>query len=110
MSNGESTTLREEIDALDAYVDDLRENWLAANVLEPSHYTSGDVETIDKIDAILSKLRVSPFHAYCIGNIVKYIDRAGKKAVCGDFERGFDLDTAKAAQYINRLMFGEWSQ
>lgn len=109
MSNGEgATTLRDEIDALDAYVDEMRANWLDSNVYEPSHYRSGEVETIDKIDAILSKMTVSPFHAYCIGNVVKYVDRAGKKAVCGDYEKGFELDMAKAAQYLNRLIFGEW--
>lgn len=55
----------------------------------PSHYTDGGIETIDFIEA--KKL---PYH---LGNVVKYISRAGKK----DNEL---QDLKKAQWYLNRYI------
>ena len=58
-------------------------------VNHPSHYTDGGIETIDFIEA--KKL---PYH---LGNVVKYISRAGKK----DNEL---QDLKKAQWYLNRYI------
>jgi hypothetical protein len=44
---------------------------LADEINQPAHYTDGGIETIDFIEA--KKL------GYNLGNVVKYISRAGKK-------------------------------
>lgn len=42
-------------------------------VNHPSHYTSGSIEVIDYIED-------QGFGAaYCLGNVIKYVSRAGKK-------------------------------
>lgn len=51
-------------------------NPVADAVNHPSHYTDGGIETIDYIQA---KLTEEGFKGYLIGNITKYISRAGKK-------------------------------
>lgn len=58
-------------------------------VNHPSHYTDGGIETIDFIEA--KKL---PYH---LGNVVKYVSRAGKK---------IDLleDLRKAQWYLDRYI------
>ena len=45
-------------------------------VNHPSHYTDGGIETIDYIRA---KLSAEGFRSYCLGNVLKYVSRAGKK-------------------------------
>ena len=57
------------------------------NVNSPAHYTSGGIETIDFIEA--KELN------YNLGNVVKYVSRAGKKD-----NRVEDLK--KAAWYLKR--------
>lgn len=57
----------------------------------PAHYTSGNIEVIDYIED--QKL---PYH---LGNVVKYISRAGKKDPKKTVE-----DLKKAAWYINRYI------
>ena len=58
-------------------------------VNHPPHYTDGGIETIDFIEA--KKL---PYH---LGNVVKYISRAGKK--------GDALDCLKKAKwYLDRYI------
>lgn len=59
-------------------------------VNHPSHYTSGNIEVIDFIED--QKL---PYH---LGNVVKYISRAGKKT---DDEL---TDLKKAMWYLNRYI------
>ena len=56
-------------------------------VNHPSHYTDGGIETIDFIRA---KLGPDGFRSYCLGNVMKYISRAGKKGDAGE-----DLKKAK---------------
>jgi hypothetical protein len=70
-------------------------------VNQPSHYTSGGIETIDFIEA--KKLN------YNLGNVIKYITRAGKKldqykAVCTNQEsKDIKLqDLEKAVWYLQR--------
>ena len=65
----------------------------------PSHYTSGEVETIAKIEKVVDGLDARA--AYLLGNVIKYVDRAGKK---GDAAQ----DLAKANNYAHRLATGEW--
>lgn len=43
----------------------------------PDHYTDGGIETIDFIRA---KLSSEAFEGYCIGNVLKYLSRYGKKS------------------------------
>ncbi len=45
-------------------------------VNRPSHYNYGDIECIDAIQAMLSE---EGFRAYCKGNSLKYLWRAGLK-------------------------------
>ncbi len=59
-------------------------------VNHPPHYKSGGIETIDFIEA-----KELPYH---LGNVVKYISRAGIKSHC-------PLEDLKKAQwYLNRYV------
>lgn len=60
-------------------------------VNHPSHYTSGKIEVIDYIED--QKL---PYH---LGNVVKYISRAGKKDPAKTIE-----DLKKAEWYLHRYI------
>jgi len=61
-------------------------------VNSPPHYTDGGIEAIDYIAA---KLGPDGFRSYCVGNALKYISRAGKKA---DLKQ----DLSKAIWYLRR--------
>ena len=61
------------------------------NVNHPSHYTSGKIEVIDFIED--QKL---PYH---LGNVVKYVERAGKKDPTKTVE-----DLKKASWYLTRYI------
>ena len=58
-------------------------------VNHPSHYTDGKIEVIDFIED--KKL------GFCLGNVVKYIARAGKKDPKKEIE-----DLNKAKWYLER--------
>ena len=58
------------------------------NINHPSHYTQGNIEVIDYIED--KKL------GYHLGNIVKYISRAGLKESSSKIE-----DLKKAQWYLN---------
>ena len=59
------------------------------NVNSPAHYKDGGIETIDFIEA--QRL------GYSLGNVIKYVSRAGKK--------GDRLEDLKKAQwYLNKLV------
>lgn len=63
-------------------------------VTHPSHYTSGKIEVIDFItDQELD---------FCLGNVVKYVSRAGKKEEEGKtiFEKTVE-DLKKARFYLD---------
>lgn len=66
-------------------------------VEHPAHYTHGDVECIDAIESALGD---GGFAAFCRGNAIKYMWRAGLK---GDAE----TDYRKARWYIDRLIEDE---
>lgn len=60
-----------------------------SKVNHPSHYSAGGYEAIKVIEAWNL--------GFCLGNTVKYIARAGKKADNSEL-----LDLEKAAWYLNR--------
>ena len=62
-------------------------------VNKPAHYVKGNMECIDFIKAIVSDL--TPYEAYCLGNVVKYLWRFKDK------NGVIDLD--KAVKYIEFL-------
>ena len=65
----------------------------------PSWYTSGGVETIDKIERVVDGLPA--VQAYALGQVLRYFDRAGKKDATG-------TDLGKANNYAHRLVYGKW--
>lgn len=66
------------------------------NVNNPDHY-QGKTEVIDIIEQATTDL--NGFHAYCLGNVIKYVMRHQKK--------GGITDLKKAAWYLNKVIGGE---
>lgn len=64
--------------------------------INPSHYKTGGIETIDYIEA---KLGVDGAFSYCLGNVLKYVSRAGKKNIATERE-----DLEKAQWYLNKAL------
>lgn len=65
------------------------------NVNHPAHYTYGNIEVIDFIED--KELNFN------LGNVVKYISRAGKKKSKGVTQEAKTLEDLKKAQwYLNR--------
>ena len=62
----------------------------------PTHYTSGGIEAINYIKA---KLGTDGCIAYCLGNVIKYVSRAGKKDIQKELE-----DLKKAQWYLNKAV------
>lgn len=62
-------------------------------VNHPQHYTQGGIETIDYLQAKLSK---DEFVGYLKGNILKYMSRANMKNGVEDYK--------KAQWYLNKLI------
>lgn len=62
-------------------------------VERPDHYTDGGIETIDFIAA---KLTEEELFGYVVGNVFKYLSRAGKKDPAK-----FKEDVAKAEWYLH---------
>lgn len=58
------------------------------SVNNPSHYTDGNIEVIEYEDKKLG---------FCLGNVIKYISRAGKKDPDKEIE-----DLKKAKWYIDK--------
>ena len=67
-----------------------------ADAINPTHYTSGGIETIDYIQA---KLGNDGVMAFCLGNVIKYVSRAGKKDISTELE-----DLKKAQWYLNKAV------
>ena len=65
----------------------------------PSWYTSGEVETIEKIERVVDGLPA--VQAYALGQVLRYFDRAGRKDAT-------DTDLGKANNYAHRLVYGKW--
>ncbi len=87
---------KEELDAaIVAYLDNIRKKiepeMEIDNINHPPHYADGKIEVIDFIED--KKL---PFH---LGNVIKYISRAGKKNPDTELE-----DLKKAQWYLNRYI------
>ena len=61
------------------------------NVNHPSHYTQGNIEVIDYIE--------DKKFGYHLGNVIKYISRAGLKDKSSEVE-----DLRKAQWYLNRYI------
>lgn len=68
-------------------------------VNKPTHYCSGRIETIQKIESTIEGLPAK--QASCLANVLKYFDRAGLKD-----DAVQDLD--KANNYAHRLVYGKW--
>lgn len=82
-------------DEVIAYTNELLDKEKGFDVVKkPEHYNSGKYEVIDIIDSVLTSLYATPFQAYCLGNSLKYICRAGLK---GDFTE----DIKKAIMYLS---------
>ena len=60
------------------------------NVKRPAHYQI--VDNIESIDIIARSMTVEQFKGFCLGNILKYRIRAGKKDA-------LEQDIAKANEY-----------
>ncbi len=89
-------TSQDVIDAIPAIEDAAVAKLLRASAAEdvvkhPSHYQL--LEGIEVIDIIASSLTVEQYKGYCLGNIMKYRLRAGKK---DDLQQEID----KADQYV----------
>lgn len=80
------TSPESDLDKALAIIADIPEN---DPVDHPSHYTDGQIETIEFIED--KKLD------FCLGNAVKYISRAGKKDPTKEVE-----DLKKAIWYVER--------
>lgn len=61
---------------------------MSDNIKEPSHYVGAAIEPI--------QFTQSQGFNFCLGNVVKYITRAGKKEGCSALE-----DLKKARQYLD---------
>lgn len=73
---------------------------MSEQVINPTHYTNGRVETIDKITAVIDGLPAE--EAYLLGQIIRYVDR------CEDKHDDPKQDLAKANNYAHRLVYGHW--
>lgn len=65
-------------------------------VNHPPHYTSGDIECIDAIDACVCNYG-SPVHAGLVWQVIKYLWRAPLKD-------NYSEDIRKAKWYLDRLV------
>lgn len=70
-------------------------NKIFDNVNRPQHYTDSKIEVIDYIE--------DKNLGFCLGNVIKYVSRAGKKHSVGktDKEKMIE-DLNKAKWYLNR--------
>ena len=66
----------------------------------PSHYTQGEIECIEVIKYINSKLHMEGYEGYCLGNFIKYIRRC-------NYKNGWE-DIDKAIFYLNELLMEQW--
>lgn len=86
-SDAEDNTRSVSVGGLMAEADDTKHD----PVSRPSHYTAGGVEVIDALEAW------GLDHDFCLGNVVKYVARAGKKDSSKLTE-----DLKKARWYLDR--------
>lgn len=62
----------------------------------PEHYNQGGIETIDALRAALG---MEGFMSFCLGNVIKYVWRAGYKP-----GHEVEEDLKKAQWYLNRAI------
>lgn len=68
----------------------------------PPHYTDDiRMECIYVIENVLAERKLSAYEGYLLGNVIKYLYRAGAK---GDFHE----DLEKAENYLHRLRTDKW--
>lgn len=72
-----------------------------------THYdmeiSSGPVETIEILEAVVRREALPRAAAYCVGNALKYLLRAGNKP-----GESWKDDIAKAENYLHRALTGVW--
>lgn len=74
---------------------DIKEN---DPVNHPSHYAGSKIEVIDYIE--------DKELGYCLGNVVKYVSRAGKKHSAGKSDKEKEIeDLKKAKWYLERRIY-----
>ncbi len=86
--------LLEEARLKDLYLSGAKEEQDVVN--HPQHYKTGGIESIDYIEA---KLGIDGAYAFCMGNVIKYCSRAGKKDITKQKE-----DLMKAKWYLERAI------
>ena len=67
------------------------------DAINPTHYTTGGIETIDYMQAKMSE---EQFKGYLLGNVIKYTSRFQLKNGAEDLK--------KARWYLNKLV--EWGE
>lgn len=64
---------------------------------------TGPIETIEVLESVVKREALPRAAAYCVGNALKYLLRAGNKP--GESWRD---DLAKAENYLHRALTGTW--
>jgi len=88
------TSRRQTVDALKA----VESANVASAVDHPAHYGGAD-NPYEAIKVIENWLTLEQFHGFCIGNVVKYLSRAGRKE-----GEPTEKDLRKAAWYLDRAI------
>lgn len=71
-----------------------------SDVIDPGYYADQPVEPIDAIEQVCGCL--DGYEGYLMGNVIKYVMRAGRKT------DDPSEDLGKAANYAYRLVTGHW--
>lgn len=64
--------------------------------INPLYYQRNGIQTIDYMQ---SKMTASQFSGYCLGNVLKYVSRAGHKS-----SDSYKQDLRKALWYLQKLI------
>jgi hypothetical protein len=81
---------------LNEYIDKIQQLEPKPDAINPDHYQKGGIQTIDYIEA---KLGSDGAFSYCLGNVIKYVSRAGVKDITKERE-----DLEKAKWYLDRAL------
>jgi len=73
------------------------------NKVKGEHYDKSGIEAIKLIESVVSREKLPRKAAYCVGNAIKYLLRAGLKE-----GESWEDDVAKAENYLHRSRTGEW--
>lgn len=71
-----------------------------SDVIDPGYYADQPVEPIEAIEEVCGCL--DGYEGYLMGNVIKYVMRAGRKT------EDPSEDLGKAANYAYRLVTGRW--